>query len=111
MRLFISIIPTTEAGTRRRSRGGRRCVLNGENRTSHTPQNNGDVGWVREERASYLHLPPTPLTCGKDVNAEREICDGMGEDARPQTLGIVQKCRIGDSSHHTGKPQIVLQPE
>jgi len=56
MRLFISIIPTTplKAGTRRRSRGGRRSVLNGENRTSHTPQNNGDLGWVREERASYL---------------------------------------------------------
>ena len=76
------------------------------------PKKMANLGWVREKgQATLLHLPPTPLACGKDVNAEREICDGMGEDARPQTLGIVQKCRIGDSSHHTGKPQIVLQPE
>ena len=79
----------------------------------HSPKKNGESrpGCERKGQATLLHLPPTPLACGKDVNAEREICDGMGEDARPQTLGIVQKCRIGDSSHHTGKPQIVLQPE
>ncbi len=64
-----------------------------------------------KRQATLLHLPPTPLASGKDVNAEREIRDRMGENAGPQTLGIVQKSRIGGASHHAGKPQIVLQSE